>query len=73
MAKHKGSNQHYQYVGGGYVPGVPARDLTPEEYEQHAFKIEHEREMSGITLYVPKDAAADPATIAAEEAGEVAE
>lgn len=23
------------YVGGGFLPGVPARDLTDEEVEEH--------------------------------------
>ncbi len=28
--KHKSMN--LKYIGGGYVVGVPARDLTPEEF-----------------------------------------
>ena len=28
------------YLGGGYLPGIPARDLTKEEYEQHKATIE---------------------------------
>ncbi len=23
----------YEYIGKGYIPGVPARDLTDEEYK----------------------------------------
>lgn len=28
----------YKYLGGGFLPGVPARDLTDEEARQYGIK-----------------------------------
>jgi hypothetical protein len=41
------------YTGGGYIPGVPARDLTTEEAAQHREVIEREQAASNTVLYVP--------------------
>ena len=41
------------YTGGGYIPSVPARDLTVEEAEVHRAVIEHEQAVSNTVLYVP--------------------
>ena len=41
------------YTGGGYIPGVPARDLTAEEAEVHREVIEREQAVSNTVLYVP--------------------
>lgn len=41
-----------KYLGGGYIPGVPARDLTDEEAKQHAPVIEAEERASGMRLYI---------------------
>lgn len=40
-----------KYLGGGYIPGVPARDLTDEEAKQHAPVIEEQERVSGLRLY----------------------
>ncbi len=40
-----------KYLGGGYIPGVPARDLTDDEEKQHAALIQAEEKASGFKLY----------------------
>lgn len=41
-----------KYVGNGtHIPGVPARDLTPEEYALHKKIIAAEQKASGVVLY----------------------
>lgn len=35
MSKKQSSNFVLIYVGGGWLPGVPARDLTASEVEQY--------------------------------------
>lgn len=47
----------YIYIGGGdYIHGVPARDLTEDEYAQHKDAIEANMAVTGVTLYVVQDA-----------------
>lgn len=41
------------YTGAGYIPGVPARDLTAEEAAQFQAVIEREQAASNTVLYVP--------------------
>lgn len=41
------------YTGAGYIPGVPARDLTAEEAAQHQAVIDYEQAASNTVLYVP--------------------
>jgi hypothetical protein len=64
----------YQYVGNGdYIHGVPARDLTPEEYTKHQDAIDANATATGRALYVATDAPwpitdeIDPAVEAGEE------
>jgi hypothetical protein len=40
-----------KYLGGGYIPGVPARDLTAEEAKRYAAIIEEQERASGLKLY----------------------
>ncbi len=40
-----------KYLGGGYIPGVPARDLTDDEEKEHAALIQAEEKASGLKLY----------------------
>ena len=41
------------YTGGGYIPNVPARDLTVEEAAQYRAVIEREQAVSNTVLYMP--------------------
>ena len=44
----------WRYVGGGaYVPGVPARDLTPEEMAEFAQIVAGQVALTGQPLYEP--------------------
>lgn len=41
-----------KYVGEGtYIPGVPARDLTKEEYAKHKKTIKVAEKAACVTLY----------------------
>lgn len=46
-----------KYVGGGYIIGVPARDLTDDEEKQHGKVIREQEKLTGVRLY---DAVATP-------------
>jgi hypothetical protein len=69
MTKHKqtatfdGTAIAYHYVGGFYIHGVPARDLTLDEAQQYAELITQQQLLTGLTLYqrseVPEVAPAD--------------
>lgn len=51
MAK-KNEPTGWRYVGNGaYIPGVPARDLSPAEMQEHAETISAQSSISGIALY----------------------
>lgn len=42
----------YYYIGdGGFIPGVPARNLTVEESERYAATIEANQQATGVALY----------------------
>jgi hypothetical protein len=41
----------YHYVGGFYIHGVPARDLTLDEARQYAEVITQQQLLTGLTLY----------------------
>ena len=45
-----------EYLGGAYIPGVPARDLTEAEWEEFKDKIEAYQAASRITMYTVKTA-----------------
>jgi hypothetical protein len=46
----------YTYIGGGdYIHGVPARDLTDDEYQQHRQTIEANAAAMGQALYIAAD------------------
>ena len=54
MAKRKTSNTTgYRYTGGAYIHGVPARDMTPEEYDKYAEVIETQQALIKMVLYEP--------------------
>ena len=64
MAKRKaaasGTITGYTYKGGAHIHGVPARDLTPEQYEIYAATIEEQQALINMVLYEPvMDSAAD--------------
>lgn len=43
----------YTYIGGGdYIHGIPARDLTEDEYRRHQDVIEANAAVTGVTMYV---------------------
>lgn len=42
----------YRYTGAGYIHGVPARDLTDDEYKAFRRQIAACEKASGIVLYV---------------------
>ena len=42
-----------KYLGGGHIHGVPARDLTAEEYEQHKATIDQQEQATGQKFYEP--------------------
>lgn len=42
---------NWRYVGNGnFIPGVPARDLTPAEMQEHADTIKGQSDL-GVALY----------------------
>ncbi len=42
-----------RYLGGAYIHGVPARDLTTEEANQHGTLIAEQEALTGMKLYEP--------------------
>lgn len=48
-----------RYLGGAYIHGVPARDLTPEEAKQYGALIDEQQALTGMKLYEPMAAAPD--------------
>ena len=42
-----------RYLGGAYIHGVPARDLTPDEAAEHGALIEEQQQLTGMKLYEP--------------------
>lgn len=59
-----------RYIGeGSWLPGVPARDLTNEEYAQHKEAINANERATGRALYVKEVPATEPdETISGEQA-----
>lgn len=56
------------YIGDGeFIPGVPARNLTVDESEQHRAAIEENQQATGKALYRVSRSLEQPA----DEAGEV--
>ena len=47
------SSTPLKYLGGYFIHGVPARDLTAHEAQQHAAVIEEQEKLTGIKLYEP--------------------
>jgi hypothetical protein len=41
------------YLGGFYIHGVPARDLTADEAEQYRAVIKAQEKLTGLLLYEP--------------------
>ena len=51
MAK-KSEPTGWRYVGNGtYIPGVPARDLTPVEMQEYTEVISVQSSLLGVALY----------------------
>ncbi len=51
-----------RYLGGAYIHGVPARDLTADEAAQHGALIADQEALTGMKMYEPVPApAAAPA------------
>ena len=48
------------YVGGAAIQGVPARDLTADEWEQFKESIKAHEAASGITMYRVKRLKTNP-------------
>ena len=47
------SSTPLKYLGDYFIHGVPARDLTAHEAQQHAAVIEEHEKLTGIKLYEP--------------------
>ena len=59
-----------KYVGdGAYIHGVPARDLSDFEEEQHIDIIAEQEQLTGLALYEPMADVA-PFVVEDEETGE---
>jgi len=57
------------YIGdGGFIPGVPARNLTVDESEKHAAAIEANQQATGVALYRVSRSIEAPAEDAGKEA-----
>ena len=52
------SSTPLRYLGGYYIHGVPARDLTAAEAAQHAEVIAEQEKLTGVKLYEPVKTAA---------------
>lgn len=50
-----------KYLGGAYIHGVPARDLTAAEAAQHGALIAEQEAVTGMKMY---EAVAQPAAAA---------
>lgn len=42
-----------RYLGGFYIHGVPARDLTADEAQQYGAAIQEQQSLTGIIIYEP--------------------
>jgi hypothetical protein len=42
-----------RYLGGAYIHGVPARDLTVAEFRQYDAIIDEQELITGVQLYEP--------------------
>ena len=42
-----------RYLGGYYIHGVPARDLTADEAQRYGAIIEEQQSLTGIIIYAP--------------------
>ena len=42
-----------KYLGGAYIHGVPARDLSDVEAEQYAAIIAEQEQLTGVKMYEP--------------------
>lgn len=56
-----------KYTGAGWIPGVPARDLTAEEFATHREQIAATAAAGGVLYEVPPDATEVDATPEARE------
>ena len=56
-----------RYLGGAFIHGVPARDLTADEAAQYADVIKEQQELTGAMLYEPVKAAKAATPKAKEE------
>ena len=50
-----------RYLGGAWIHGVPARDLTAAEAAEHGAKIAEQESITGMKMYEPVQPAAAPA------------
>ena len=67
MAK-KNEPTGWRYVGNGaFIPGVPARDLTPVEMQEFAEVISVQSNLLGVTLYEATYAEQTEQPVVAEE------
>jgi len=63
-----------RYIGdGGYIPGVPARDLTAADVAQHGDRIAAEEAASNTRLYEPAAPAAQAAPAKGRTAAQAAQ
>lgn len=51
MAKSRAASNGAIYIGADWIPGVPARDLSPDEWLLHQDAILANEEATGIQLY----------------------
>ena len=50
-----------RYLGGAFIHGVPARDLTADEAAQHGALIADQEALTGMKMYEPVAPQAQPA------------
>ena len=50
-----------RYLGGAWIHGVPARDLTAAEAAEHGAKIAEQEAVTGMKMYEPVQPTAAPA------------
>lgn len=55
------SNIVMRYLGGAWIHGVPARDLTADEAAQHGALIAKQEAATGMKMYEPIVPQAQPA------------
>lgn len=54
MPKRKTSNiTGYRYTGGAHIHGVPAKDLSVDQYKKYADVIEEQQGLIKMVLYEP--------------------